>query len=154
MTAQTFKKAGVDQSLSWNTTVPIKERPILLYLFDSSKPNGKNFDASKNYEVKIFPDTNVVKLSEKFICEKVCFKNELTRSYKGREVLNNYKRELHKTPLSKRSTQVVFLSSDGEVLHVAKRAKSAGKFAQQMKLALSKNKKARAADAKNKVAMR
>ena len=87
------------------------------------------------------------------ICEKVCFKNELTKSYKGREVLNDYKRQLNKTPLSKRQTQVVFLSSKGEVLYVAKKAKSAGKFAQQMKLAMSKNAKAMEADAK-KVAMR
>jgi len=131
----------VDQSLSWNTTVPIKERPLLLYLFDSSKPKGKNFESAKNYEVKVFPDSTVVKLSEKFICEKVCFKNELTKSYKGREVLNAYKRELNKTPLAKRTTAVIFLNWKGEVLHRVSKAKSGGKLAQYMKLALKKNNK-------------
>jgi len=142
VTAQTFKKAGVDQSLSWNTTVPIKERPILLYLFDSSTPKGKNFDVAKDYEVKIFPDRNVVKLSENFICEKVCFKNELTKSYKGREALNGFKREANKTPLKEQKTRVVFLNWKGEVLYEVKSAASAGKFAQYMKLALRKNAKA------------
>lgn len=131
----------MDQSLSWNTTVPIKERPILLYLFDSSKPKGKNFESARDYEVKVFPDSNVVKLSEKFICEKVCFKNELTKSYKGREVLNGYKREFNKTPLAKRETMVIFLNWKGDVLHKVSKAKSAGKLAQYMKLALKKNNK-------------
>ena len=135
--------------MSWNTTVPLKERPVLLYLFDSSKPKGKNFDVSKTYEVKIFPDKNVAKLSEKFICEKVCFKNELTKSYKGREVLNAFKRELNKTPLAKRKAHVVFLNWKGEVIYSVKSAKSPGKFSQYMKLALKKNAKA-LAEAKDK----
>ena len=153
MTAESFKKAGVSQSLSWNTTAPVKKRPVMLYLFDSSLPKGRNFEAARNFEVKVFTDSSVVKISEKFICEKICFKNELTKSYRGREVLNAYKRELNKTPLAKRSTQVVFLSANGEVLHVTTKAKSAGKFAQQMKLALNKNAKALETEAK-KVAMR
>jgi len=122
----------------------------MLYLFDSSLPKGRNFDISKDYEVKVFPDSNVVKLSEKFICEKVCFKNELTRSYRGREVLNAFKREYSKTPLNKRSTHVVFLTSEGEVIRVAKNPKSPGKFAQLMKLALKKNEKAHEASAAKK----
>ena len=138
----------MDQSLSWNTTVPVKERPILLYLFDSSRPKGKNFEISKNYEVKIFPDKTVTKLTEKFIAEKVCLKNELTKSYKGREMLNAYKREYSKIPYGKRKTHVVFLNHKGEVLHVVKNAKSAGKFAQYMKLALKKNQKSLLADKK------
>ena len=132
----------MDQSLSWNTTVPVKERPIMLYLFDSSKPKGKNFDLSKNYEVKIFPDSTVVKLSEKFICEKICFKNELTKSYKGREMLNAFKREYNKTPLAKRRAHVVFLNWKGDILYAAKKAKSGGQFSKYMKLALKKNAKA------------
>lgn len=131
----------MDQSFSWNSTVPIKERPILLYLFDSSKPKGKNFDASKDYEIKIFPDSKVIKLSEQFICEKVCFKNELTKSYKGREILNAFKREYNKVPLDKRRAHVVFLNWKGEILYSVKKAKSPGKFSQYMKLALKKNKK-------------
>ena len=83
----------------------------------------------------------MVKLSEKFICEKICFKNELTKSYKGREVLNAFKREMNKTPLTKRQTMVVFLNWKGDVLHKVSKAKSAGKLAQYMKLALKKNKK-------------
>ena len=131
----------MDQSFSWNTTAPVKERAILLYLFDSSKPKGKNFEASKGYEIKIFPDSKVVKLSEQFICEKVCFKNELSKSYKGREVLNAFKREYNKVALSKRKSHVVFLNWKGEVLYSVKMAKSPGKFSQYMKLALKKNKK-------------
>jgi len=154
LTAQTFKKAGVDQSLSWNSTAPIKDRPIMLYLFDSSMPKGRNFDIAKEYEVKVFPDSKVVKLSEMFICEKVCFKNELTRSYRGREVLNAFKREYYKVPLTKRSTRVVFLDSKGEVIYVAKKVKSPGKFAQMMKLALKKNEKSNEASAKKTVARR
>jgi len=130
----------VDQSFSWNTTAPIKERPVLLYLFDSSKPKGKDFEASKDYEIKIFPDSKVVKLSEQFICEKVCFKNELTKSYRGREVLNAFKREYNKVPLAKRRAHVVFLNWQGEVLYSVNKAKSPGKFSQYMKLALKKNK--------------
>jgi len=140
LTASTFKQAGVDQSLSWNTTAPIKERPILLYLFDSSKPKGKNFEASKDYEIKIFPDSKVIKLSEQFICEKTCFKNELTKSFKGREVLNAFKREYTKVPLDKRRAHVVFLNWKGEVLYSVKKVKAPGKFSQYMKLALKKNK--------------
>ena len=113
----------------------------MLYLFDSSRPKGKNFDVSKNYEVKIFPDNTVTKLTESFICEKVCLKNEVTKSYKGREMLNAYKREYSKIPYAKRKTHVVFLNFKGEILHVVKNAKSAGKFAQYMKLALKKNQK-------------
>ncbi|MBN2489550.1 MAG: hypothetical protein JXQ29_01710 [Planctomycetes bacterium] len=132
----------MDQSFSWNTTVPIKERPILLYLFDSATPTGKNFDAAKEYEVKVFPDRKVVQLSEHFICEKVCFKNELTRSYKGREVLDAFKREANKVPLKDRTTQVIFLSWNGEVLCEVKSVQSSGRFEQYMKLALQRNAKA------------
>lgn len=141
----------MNQSLAWNTTAPVKERPILLYLFDSSKPKGKNFDIAKTYEVKIYPDNTVVKVAEGFICEKACLKNELTKSYKGREMLNAYKRQLGKVPYSKRKAHVVFLNSKGEVLYVVKNAKSAGKFAQYMKLALKKNAKSQA-EAKKVVA--
>lgn len=129
-------------SFSWNTTAPIKERPILLYLFDSSTPTGKNFEAAKEYEVKVFPEKDVIELSEDFICEKVCFKNELTRSYKGREILDAFKREANKVPLKDRTTQVVFLSWKGEVLCEVKSVPPAGKFEQYMKLALRKNAKA------------
>ena len=130
----------------------MKERPILFYLFDSSKPKGKNFDIAKTYEVKIYPDNTVVKIAEGFICEKACFKNELTKSYKGREMLNAYKRQLSKMPYNKRKAHVVFLSSKGEVLYVVKNARSAGKFAQYMKLAKKKNTKSLAVAKKKGVA--
>ena len=141
----------MDKSFSWNTTVPVKERPILLYLFDSSKPKGKNFDISKDYEVKIFPDRTVVKLAEDFICEKVCFKNELTRSYKGREVLNAFKREYNKTPLNKRTAHVIFLDYKGEVLFDVNKARAPGKFVQYMRLALKKNTKVAEAEKESKL---
>jgi hypothetical protein len=126
----------------------------MLYLFDSSMPKGQNFESSKNYEVKIFPDSKVVKLSEKFICEKVCFKNELTKSYRGREVLNAFKRDYYKVPFAKRSTRVVFLNPKGEVIDVVKKVRSPGKFAQLMKLALKKNEKSLEASTKKTVAKR
>lgn len=146
--------------MSWNSTAPVKDKPILLYLFDSSAKKGDNFDEAKTYEIKVFPNRKVTKLSEKFICEKLCFKNELGRTYKGREMLAAYKKKLQKIPLKKRKVDLVFLSSDGEVLLELKKARTASKVAKAMSLALKKQKKllaqkardAKAAAAKTAVA--
>ena len=141
LTASTFKTAGVDTSFSWNSTTPVKDRPILFYYFDSSVTKGRNFDESKTFEVKVFPNRTVTKLAEKFICEKICFKNELGKRYKGRDMLEAFKASLKKIPLKKRKAGVVFLSPEGKVLHKVKLARSAGKFAKAMKFALKQNDK-------------
>lgn len=116
----------------------MKGKPILLYLFNSSTAKGKAFETSRNFEVKIFTNKDVVKLSERFICEKICYKNELTKSYKGREALNAFKRAYSKIPLSKREPCIVFLDSKGELIFKVTNVKSPGKLVRYMKLVLKK----------------
>ena len=77
-----------------------------------------------------------------FDCGHKVFDFFITKSFKGREVLNAFKREYSKKPLAQRKTHVVFLNWKGELLYAVKKAKSPGKFAQYMKLALKKNTKA------------
>ena len=82
---------GQDGSFAWNSTQPIEGRPILLYVFNGHKSEGREFDYSKSLETALFANKEVAKEARAFVCEKVCIEDhEFLRKVKGREPVTTF----------------------------------------------------------------
>jgi hypothetical protein len=111
---------GSTGELSWNTTVDVGEKPILVYFYDGHTFKGGDFDFSKGVEPKVLADKKVVVATRDFICEKICIKaDELFREVPGREVLKKYLGTL--TEPKTRKAHLALLTSKGELVKLLDR---------------------------------
>ena len=133
---------GQDGNFAWNTTVPVRQKPILVYVFDGHVAAGNDFDYSKAVEKRMFKNDDVRELSREFICEKICVgDHEFLREVKGREAVHRYLKTMPE--LEKREVHVALLDSNGELIEVfvdkRKIRKGAPALEASMKKALKAN---------------
>ncbi len=103
---------GENSSLSWNTTVDIDKKPILVYVFDHEQTAGDDYNYSKHIERTVFQDEKVREVSRQFICEKVSVsEGSLLQEVEGREPVLNYLKNLPEA-----RTHIAMLDSHGQLL--------------------------------------
>jgi hypothetical protein len=114
--AGTFFVPGQNGTLSWNTTAPIRQKPILLYVFDGHTLEGSNFEYSAIVENKAFKDEKVIREARGFICEKICTSDhEFLREVEGREPVTKFISTSLKDP-KKRNAKVFLLDASGQLI--------------------------------------
>ncbi len=107
---------GETNSFAWNTTVPVEEKPILVYVFNGHVYEGSEFEYSSSLEQGAFADRKIRDLARNFICEKVCVADEeLLREVAGRESVSTYLRSFSEKK-EKPSAHVALLDSHGRRL--------------------------------------
>jgi hypothetical protein len=108
---------GQDGSLAWNTTQPIADKPILLYVFDGHVFEGTGFDYSKKVELEFLKNNKeLIAESRGFTCEKICrADHEFLRKVKGREPVNAFLAANLEKP-EQRKVQILLLDSTGQLI--------------------------------------
>jgi hypothetical protein len=145
---------GTEGMLAWNTTRPVGERPILVYLFNCEDRKGEGFDFARVFETQVLRDKTVLKLGRQFACERICYDSPyFLDKVKGREMMHPWLEDLaqksQKSKKDKLVAHVVFLDADGKLIDVlrgSKQLKSKGSkyLAHAMKKALKENEKRKA----------
>jgi hypothetical protein len=137
---------GSDGNLMWNTTQPIGDRPILLYVFDGHVAEGSSFEYAKSVELAIFgskENKELLKEARGFVCEKICNSaHEFLRQVKGREPVSGFlAANMEKS--DQRKVQVLFLDARGKLISTftdPKAIKEGGAaFLREMKRAREEN---------------
>lgn len=106
---------GSDASLAWNGTGELKNRPILVYLFDGHVNKGSFFDFAKWTEMNIFRQRKVTEETRNFHCEKLCLRTDgLMRSVAHRPELKKFLSEVE--GMEPRRPMVALLDARGEVI--------------------------------------
>lgn len=138
---------GQDGNLYWNTTLPIGERPIIVYLYNGHEADDKNAKFCEHVEKEVFKDRKVRLGARDFICEKICFGcKELEMNVSSRAALNKYLDTFKKNPEATKS-RIAFLTSTGHVLEEFTKPVKPAKFGRAMRNALKENQLARQATA-------
>jgi hypothetical protein len=106
-------RAGFNGSFSWNTTVPVGNKPILLYVFDCEATVGPQLEFSRKLESS-FASEGAIDLSRQFTCEKVCLeKDQLFQRLPHRSPLDRLLGSLENQALK---PMLVVLDPRGEVI--------------------------------------
>jgi len=111
---------GSDGNLQWNTTQPIGEKPILLYVFNGHIFEGPAYDYSANFELDLLAKKDdskeLLEEARAFVCEKVCLSDhEFLRQVKGREAVSEFLASKMGN-LDQRKVHVLLLDSKGKLI--------------------------------------
>lgn len=107
---------GQDGNLYWNTSVPMNQRPTLLYLYNGHDLENDDCERSRSIEKDCFCDKKVIDLARQFACEKICFGcSEFSRRPKHRKPLHDYLDGMAKA--GELGARLVILDPSGRVLH-------------------------------------
>ena len=106
---------GSDGHFAWNTTRPIEERPVLVYLYDCGARDGDDFDYSRYAEERLFANQKVIEHSRGFVCEKICLGNhDWDAKVPGREAISHYLSTIEKQRDAKKlRPQLALLDAEG-----------------------------------------
>ena len=115
---------GTNGSFYWNTTVPVDEKPILVYLYNGHVVDDTNASFSKHVERECFRQKKIAEVARGFVCEKICFGcDEFFRWVTHRGALEPYLHKLKK-PDANVTSLVVLLDSSGSVIREFKKPPS------------------------------
>lgn len=93
----------------------MREKPVLVYVFDGHKFEGAGFDYSAQVERKLFAEKKVIRESRGFVCEKICTADEeFLRSVKGREPVLKYLKTMKDA--KQRAPHVALLDNKGKLI--------------------------------------